>query len=378
MNSSDHMSSLLRKAVDCHPLRPEEFPSDLSESMFFRHTRCFQEGIDLTLHGLRPALQPERRDIEIFVVPNASGVVNAFALPNSRPAIISVTAGLLIRLRQMFAFVTYNCELYPQLPGEVLFGNPDDLLGGLTTAVLLEPADLRPRATAHGPDGDFLHLFAPIAPSAPRLDLANRMTSYALGFVVWHEFAHIIRGHASAIGLTDEVATFCETSRDGVSVENEIARQMVELDADITAAGLTSIAVENDPEETWGAWATTRRESLEQTVMTLALTWMLVGKWDQRPDDQRGQHPHPFVRTLVSLAHMMGFAEDRQEGLKSDELKSAASAGLQRAMTAWKRMQLPATVTDQSAVAALAMSSVLMREYAADWAPRFGASRLAH
>ena len=290
---------------------------------------------------------------QIAVAINDSTAVNAYALPDERGPIITLSAGACIRLRQLMHLVTWNMKDFPTQGSEGELPNGRLLSSSLNPQLaedILVPIDL----SAGQDEMRYLELLLPVAPSEKRGYLANVLTLAAFDFMVMHEISHIVRGHARFLGSVPNF--FFEggsAQAYGPIPGDKLAlRRLLELDADLsaTATSAAQFAGLGEIIPAWRRWTDNTTEVQDLWLTSLALLFSFFDAWSIKSEFHEPTHPPVGVR-LLSIASVLfdelaeGFPTvDNPTGGMTEEglgLAWRVYSALERAARAWEVADLP-------------------------------------
>jgi hypothetical protein len=243
---------------------------------------------------------------EISVAINDSTRVNAFALPDKKTPIITISAGTCIRLRQLMHQVVWTMAAGPF----TMRGPEGNIVDGQLLSASLGPdlgkeifaeIDLRP-----GRDEiSYLNYLLPVAPTEKRMHLADALTLSAFDFLIMHEIVHIVRRQSRF--LPSASASFFEGLEGGgaFSVENLAAeepflREILELEADCFAASASATQFGGLEEmiPLWQKWTDDIEEVQNLWLISLALLFSFLDAWSTRSVRETRTHPPAGVRLL--------------------------------------------------------------------------------
>jgi len=279
--------------------------------------------------------QPDRR---IAIAINENPSVNAIAIPHGDPQVISLSAGMLVRLRQMFMFAACNADVFPRRRRSAVLGDARHLRFGVEATEVLKPADLALKGGLHS-DNDYLHLYGPIPNTRARLGLGKSLTIAAIDFVSMHEFAHIARNHSLLTPHSPRLFGEVTGNDSVVTEEEQVMRRLCEVDADQIGANLSMLKFTSAKTlaAAWNGWADDPAGGLRLWLVAVMMTLMLFEGWSSGPQ-AREDHPHPAVRLHLMMAAVL---ERLPKRLKISAVLDLAREAVNAARTLWVGLGLP-------------------------------------
>jgi hypothetical protein len=241
---------------------------------------------------------------EVSVAINDSGAVSAYALPDARRPVITLSAGACVRIRQLMHMVVWDMKNFPARKPEGVIPAPQLLASSLdpnlSEAVLLH-VNLHPDQK----DDNHLELLLPVAPTERRNHLAKALTLSALDFLIMHEISHIVRGQSRYL-QTDSPSFFegfeNRSTHDGEAATVRLTRrQLLEFEADV-AAGPASARQFGGVEKIiplWREWTEDVEEVQDLWLTSLALLFSFINAWSAKSSHPTRNHPPPGVRLLA-------------------------------------------------------------------------------
>lgn len=279
--------------------------------------------------------RPNRR---IAIAINGNPSVHAVAIHRSDPQIISLSAGMLVRLRQMFLFAACDERVFPRKSQKDILGDAKQLRFGVKAKEILKPADLALKGALHS-DNDYLHLYGPIPYTHARLGLAKSLAAAAIDFVSMHEFAHIARNHGGLMPHSQRLFSEASGIDSPVTEEERLVSRLCEVDADLTGANLSMLKFTSATTvaAVWNGWAKSPRDGLRLWLVAVMMTLMLFEGWSSGMR-AREDHPHPAVRLHLMAAALM---ERLPESVKIPDLSDFAREAVNAARMVWVGLGLP-------------------------------------
>jgi hypothetical protein len=330
MNDED-IGKILKKQTRFGLLDFSEYPEAIATTVFRQWIGFADDDIQKIWQDYNSYVPSPRITIAVSAEPS----VNAYAIPDDKVPIIALSAGALVRVRQLFMFAAHDTEIFPD--AEERGAGKSKWGGAIAPRDLLRRVDLAPIDRRRN-DSSYVHLIGPVPPTPARLALAIALTKAAVDFVGMHEFAHLARNHA--LTTAEPARLFREVSAERrISEEAAELSQLCEVDADLIGGRLSVlkfIAAER-LETVWQGWASDQRNALRLWIIALMLTFMLFNGWSRTFGG--GSHPHPAIRIHALLA---GVLEQLSEHVQVANVIDLAQEALEAARLVWHRLGLPA------------------------------------
>ena len=296
----------LRRSIDCGQFLPGDLPEilvngALKTPLWLMQGRVRQWWGSAEQHGMD--LGPE-----ISVAVNDSTRVNAFALPDKKMPIVTISAATCIRLRQLMHQVVWTMGAGPfrmqgpegnNADGQLLSASMDLRLG----KEIVTEIDLRP-----GQDEiKYFKYLLPVAPTEKRIHLAEALTLSAFDFLIMHEIVHIVRGQSRFLPAAS--ASFFEgleggsmLSNKNLAAEKPFLREILEFEADCFAASTsaTQFGGLRQMIPMWQKWTDEIEEVQNLWLISLALLFSFLDVWSMKSarETRTSTHPPAGVRLL--------------------------------------------------------------------------------
>lgn len=334
---NDWTESILRDETGFGVFDYSRFPQGTSFTVFEEPLNWMKIQIEKMLIGL----EGDHHVGQICVRLSSDPSVNAVAIPRAERSILALNAGTCVRLRQLFLFTVDDQEVFPEFSErEHRIGDAETLRFGLSPEVVLQNADLSPKALANT-DDDYVHLFGPFPTTRSRFALATSMATAAVDFIAMHEFAHLTRRHAELLPESTSSRLFYEgkgSDRPIVGLKHQLS-QLLEIDADIIGAHLSAIKFTSSGTltEAWRGWAKNPKEALRLWTLSVLMTFHLLDGWSDKTSGRR-IHPHPAPRLLTMLSALW---ERLPEDIQIEEPDSLVAEVVASSRILWARLGLP-------------------------------------
>lgn len=365
MTIPQYARNALLKSAGFGVLDFSRYPDSTRSTLFEDPLQWMQIQID----KIRAQLSKAMASQPVFVAINSDPGVNAIAIPKPTYSLVSLNAGLCVRLRQLFQFAVADREFFPAVASERSVGDDLSLRFGLVPSILLERVNLALSPTAS--DDDYVHLYGPLPSTRERFELAHRLTTAAVDFVAMHEFAHIVRRHSVFLSQGQRIH-FREVPDRASSIAQGDIHQLLEVDADLKAAEICAVKFTsaNNIKMAWGGWARTDHEALSYWLFAVLMTFQLLERWTPADNIEHFTHPEPAARLLTMMAGVC----ERIDGIAPDDFMRLLGTVIKSARLLWARLGLPldgiARFREMDQVGDL--STRLIGRYNSDFLPRFG------
>lgn len=146
-------------------------------------------------------------------------------------------------------------------------------------------------------DDSFFEFIERPVESGERKDLGYRLYKTASLFLLFHELAHLARGHGGALRAQGAATFILESASSGTEIDGDTKiRQWLELEADWLA---TIWTMQNQPSTTDLKQA---QRNLFECLFAIHVVFLVFFQADQRAKGKSASHPHPLVR-LYAIAN---------------------------------------------------------------------------
>jgi len=322
----------------------DDFPEYTREWVFARPLDFMRTQVE----GLCAQLEARGPLASVNVVINSASRINAIVIPRKDFSVISLNAGALVRIRQMFHFAVSVEQVFPRRKNERLVADDECERFGVRPEILLQRVDLSLRARKAS-DQDYAHLFGPVPISVERFGLAQSLAVVAIDYIVMHEFAHIARNHVALSGGSRARPSFSEASRYTGALRTSIRktkdlvwRQLLEIDADNMGADLSSskFIAPQIVDPCWHGWARTPQQAFELWAFAVLMTFQLFSGSTHKGSWRHQSHPPPTPRLVVLLTALHAHLEQDNHLSKAAMLR-ATTAAMSKARRVWAHLGLP-------------------------------------
>ena len=146
---------------------------------------------------------------------------------------------------------------------------------------------------------DYSHPYIPSG--SKRGTVAGEISAYAISFIIFHELAHIVKGHLSFIESATGVCEIIEIAGGQSDCLNPIVRQAIEVDADQWAAEQVLKHFVFGEHSLFSS----DESRIKAIVFSLGLVLLVFGRRTlDLGDYTRSNHPHPNIRYLWTMGYL--------------------------------------------------------------------------
>lgn len=294
---------------------------------------------------------------EISIAINDSARVNAFALPDKKMPIITISAATCIRLRQLMHQVVWTMGAGPfrmrgpegdNVDGQLLSASLSRQLGKeIITEINLQPGQN---------EMNYFNYLLPVTPTEKRIHLADALALSAFDFLIMHEIVHIVRGQSRF--LPPASASFFEGLEEGgmlssrnLAAEKPFLRQILELEADCFAASASATQFGGLKQmiPLWREWTDEIEEVQNLWLISLALLFSFLDAWSTGSARETRTHPPAGVRLLGAATTFFDTVVPKFEGgedienwpEEAQQVGSKVYSALEQAAHLWEVFDLP-------------------------------------
>jgi len=177
-------------------------------------------------------------------------------------------------------------------------------------------------------EGSFFDFIERKVSNIQREDLGYRLYKKAILFLLFHELAHLARGHGGTLQAHGGSSMIMESHPSDAKQDGDSKlRQWLELEADWLA---TIWTMQNQPLK---ADIKEAKDSLLESLFAINIVFLLFYLADQRAESNSHSHPHPLVRLYGITNNLPDYlvSSDRYPFSSTDEVAETLEGALTEA-----------------------------------------------